>query len=98
MDCVPAYAKPHGGLFIMPSTVTELGVTSSCSIQGFSITYCKQELIIYPDNDAVVVLMLAFIISFFLQDKDSDINSFRDGGQQGDEGSTAQDNGDFKVL
>lgn len=65
MDFVPACAEPHGGWFIMLSAVTQLGVTNSCSNWGFSINYCKDELIIYPDNAAVVVLMLSFIVSFF---------------------------------
>lgn len=64
VDFVPACAEPHGGLFIMLSAVTQLGVTNSCSNWGFSISYCKQELIIYPA--AAVVLLLSFIICFFL--------------------------------
>lgn len=100
MDFAPACAEPHGGSFVMLSAVTQLGVTNSCSNWGFSINYCKQELIIYPDKAAVVVLMLSFIISFFLQDEDSDtdIDSSEDGEPQEDEESAVPDKGDFKVL
>jgi len=41
MDFVPVRAEPRGGLFIVLGTVTQLGVTNSCSHWGFSISYCK---------------------------------------------------------